>query len=353
MISSAEDRDHCFEITVFDSLYDNTTHKTIRKSNWNDFKRFFRSLSQLDHYANKSTAPLISPAIYKEDTRRSNANVKAWGGWCALDVDSHPFKSKEEIQLFMKEKHSEKAHICYSTASSSIEKPKFRLVFPLSEWITDTNKIQKFWYSLNKEFDGLVDKQTKDVSRMYFIPAKYKESNNNFFWVQEGQFLDADLLIQKYESELFGDNDVHFLLGSSSPSSFIDQLPEKMRESVLKYREQQLKEKNKHFSWTSYKDCPFVFKGAVDAYREIAISGKEGRYRQLYVLMVSIAGTAISKGYPITSREVIDLVLEIDSDIDGYYSSSSSSSSKRKKNRKVSTEAERAISYAYRTGKGF
>jgi hypothetical protein len=315
-----------FRMTFFNSLYDNDTSQSFEKRNWTKFCCFLEELSKLKY--TKQSAPLISPAVYREGTTRSNANVEAWGGWCALDIDSHPFQSRKDIEAYMDKNHKDKAYCCYSTASSSKQKPKFRLVFPTGGWVSGEEKIRKFWFALNKEFSDLADKQTKDISRMYFIPAEYQESDNNFFWWQEGNPIIPAILIDKHGiDEVF----------STSGNNFLDMLPEKMKASVIKYREQQLKSDGKYYTWKSYRDCPFVKKEQVLEYKSIATSGREGRYRGLYQLMVSIAGAAISRQYPITPYEIVELVMEIDNDIDGYY-----------RNRKITIEAERALAFVYR-----
>lgn len=319
-----------FEITIFDSKYDNRTNKKISKRNWSQFKNFFKKLSELKY--TKSTAPLISPAIYKKGSTRSNTNVISWGGWAALDIDSHSFNNTKEIGEYMSNNHEEKSYICYSTPSSSIDKPRFRLVFPLSSWVHGVQTVQKFWFSLNKEFSGMVDEQTKDASRMYYVPATYLESTNNFFWIQNGNPIDPNSLIEKHGAE-------DFFVPSMGNGSFLDMLPEGMKEEVVKFRKRQIHNDGKYFAWTNYKDCPFVKREQLARYKEIVFTRSEGRYRGLYQLMVSIAGSAVSRGYPITSKELIDLILEIDMDIDGYY-----------KNRKISVEVERALAFVYSTG---
>ena len=312
-------------MTVFESLYDVKTERRIRKNSWNEFVKFLQDLSGLSY--TKKTAPLISPAVYKDGTTRSNKNVSAWAGWAALDIDAHPFDNIGAVKWWMNEFHSEKTYLCYSTASSSQVKPKFRLVFPLTEWIDDSRKIQRFWMALNKEFAEIADQQTKDQSRMYFIPAQYTESDNNFFWSVKKNAINPDDLIRKHNMES---------LQINSGTSFLDMLPEKMREEIISYREQQLKSSGKRYNWTDYRDCPFVKEEPLRNYREIALTGQEGRYRSLYNLMVSIAGAAIMREYAITAHEIKDLVLEIDSDVDSFY-----------KNRKILPECERAIAFVY------
>ena len=312
-------------MTVFESLYDVKTERRIRKNSWNEFVKFLQDLSRLSY--TKKTAPLISPAVYKDGTTRSNKNVSAWAGWAALDIDAHPFDNIGAVKWWMNQFHSEKTYLCYSTASSSQVKPKFRLVFPLTEWIDDSRKIQRFWMALNKEFAEIADQQTKDQSRMYFIPAQYTESDNNFFWSVKKNAINPDALIRKHNMES---------LQINSGTSFLDMLPEKMREEIISYREQQLKSSGKRYNWTDYRDCPFVKEEPLRNYREIALTGQEGRYRSLYNLMVSIAGAAIMREYAITAHEIKDLVLEIDSDVDSFY-----------KNRKILPECERAIAFVY------
>ena len=321
-----------FIATIFRSKKDTATERTIEKRSWSKFVKFLSDLSELEY--TKQTAPLISPAIYKPGTTRSNANVEAWAGWCAIDIDKHPFKTRTDIESYMKKSHKDKGYVCYSTARSSKEHPKFRLIFQLDEWIKERQTIQKFWFSLNKELNEFVDKQTKDVSRMFYIPAKYTESTNSFFWSVEGNPISPFYLIKKHKADEF--------FAPSGGSSFLDLIPEKMKESVINYRQNQLKANGKYYSWTSYKDCPFVKKESIEEYRSIVLTQADGRYRHLYQLMVSIAAVAVLKQYPITSGEVQDLVLQIDNDIDGYY-----------KTRKIHVEAERAIAFVYRNHNSF
>jgi len=320
-----------FHITIFDSIYDNKIDKIIQKRNWKQFANFLENLSELVY--TKQTAPLISPAVYKTNTRRLNENVEAWGHWAAIDVDSHPFKSKNEIYEYLEKTRPNQAYICYSTASSKKDKPKFRLIFPLNDWLYGSEQIQKFWYSLNKELGDIVDKQTKDVSRMFYIPASYKESENSFFWMRNGDFLIPDELIKKHDA------DNMFIM--SQKSSFLDMIPEKMRESIVQHRKQQLKSEGKYYNWSSWKDCPFVSKKSVNEYREIVWTDAPGRYKGLYQLMLSISALAIKKQYPISSHELKQLIIEIDDDIDGYY---------RKKGRRIDPEIERAIAWVYSKG---
>lgn len=319
-----------FQITVFKSLYDIKTDNKIIKNDWNEFSKFLEKLSKLSY--TKKTAPLISPAIYSENATRANKNVLAWAGWAALDIDSHPFNDTNDIKHYMDDQHGDKSYICYSTASSSIKKPKFRLVFPLSTWIKNLKEIRKFWLSLNKEFEEIADQQTKDLSRMYFVPAIYKESDNNFFWCINKNPINPISLIEKHsiDTEISG----------NSVSSFFELLPENIKNEISLFRENQLKSNYHKYTWTNYQDCPFIKSESLQNYQTIVLSKSAGRYKAFYSLIVSIISSAILKGYPISSYEVKKLILEIDANLDSYY-----------KNRKIDVEIERAFLWVYQNVK--
>ena len=65
---------------------------------WSVFERMLFDLSKYPR-KDKKSAQLISPAIYKEDTTRSNDSVISWAGWCAVHVDEHVFDGNLEKEL--------------------------------------------------------------------------------------------------------------------------------------------------------------------------------------------------------------------------------------------------------------
>ena len=101
-----------------------------------------------------------------------------------------------------------------------------------------------------------------------------------------------------------------------------------MQQQMLAYKRSQLN--NHEFTWTSYRDCPFVSKKALLNYQ--AMSG--GWYHAMYNLMVSIAGIATFKKYPITASEIETLIRQIDADTGSWYT-----------DRPIRLEAERAIEF--------
>lgn len=317
-----------YELTVFSSIFDNKTDVKVEFDTFAQFEKSLYHLATLPGYkpkrgeSSKNASPLISPATYKPDSTRSNANVINWGGWAALDVDNHVFKGDLKDEL-----HSRFGawyYICYSSASSTIACPKFRLVFPLTRHV-GSDEIKHFWFALNTEFGCMGDLQTKDLSRMYYVPAQYP-SAFNFIFSNDGEHIDPSLLMQK-----------HPWTAPVSSDNFFDRLPESLQKEVLAHRKAKLQENTSNLSWTSYKDCPFVNQSLVSDYTAISRTDGSGRYSMFYKIMTSIACNAVKKHYPITEYEIVDIVRGLDR-----------ATSNRYARRPLNVEASRAIEFAYK-----
>ena len=279
---------------------------------FDEFEKVLYRLASSEKYQKKTDAPLISPATYKTGTTRANANVTAWGGFGIVDVDD--FEGKiEDIH----DKYSDYKYVCYSTASSTKEQPKFRLVFPLTENVP-ADKIKHFWHALNKEIGDIADAQTKDLSRMYYVPSKYKGAYN-FIFTHDGKIMDPKVLMEKHRYAV-------------KSESFFDRLPEAIKKGLLEHKKNQLN--NTNYSWTGYDDCPFVNKKQVEEYKAISSSGW---YLQMYKIMVSTAGNAMQRGYPITAREIAWICQDLDNQTGSWYGK-----------RDMVKEAERAIEFCFR-----
>lgn len=299
-------------LTIFDSIYDNKTHKQMNFKSFTEFESMLYKLAGDNRYKTKKEAPLISPAIYTPETTRSNTNVEYWGGFAIVDVDDYEGDMKD-----IEKAYADYQYVCYSTASSTKEHPKFRLVFPLRRTI-DRDDITAFWYALNKEIGGIADVQTKDMSRMYYVPSSY-EGAHNFIFTHEGNIMCPDQVMEKHQ-------------WVKPAESFLDKLPEAIRKGLIDHKRNSLN--NTDYSWTGYIDCPFVNKRQVEEFKGISGSGW---YHKMYQMMVTIAGNAMSKGYPITAREIEYLMRDLDTDTGGWYSK-----------RPIGKEAERAIEFVFK-----
>lgn len=299
--------------TLFDSLFDTNTSKRFELADFNAFEEVLYNLSKKKR-KNKKDAELMSPAVYADLTTRKNDNVLSWGGWCAVDVDDF----EGDMDSFLKNKCGKLHYVCYSTASSTEEQPKFRLVFPLTEPV-QREKIKHFWYALNKELGEVGDIQTKDLSRMYYIPGKYKNANN-FIFTNQGEYINPVQLMNEHDYV------------EKSGNSFFDNLPKAMQEAMMNHMKNQLT--NTEVKWTSYKDCPYFPKQLEQEYK--SISGT-GWYHKMYQIMVALAGNAIKNKYPITAKEIAYLCRELDLDTGNWY-----------EKRPLDSEAERALEFVYR-----
>ncbi len=308
-----------YSLTIFKNQYDNKTHRKLNFDTWDQFSNFLYKLSKRP-LGGKKDAELISPAVYEINTTRANKNVLAWESWCAVDVDD--IEVEGSIEDYVRTRFRDWNFICYSTASSSNMAPKFRLVFPLVQRI-EASRIKHFWFALNTEMEKIGDRQTKDLSRMYFIPASYSNAFNFIFSNTSGADIDPDALMSK-----------HAYSDKESSKDFLDRLPDAWKDQIIEYRKTKLD--NTNFVWTDYRDCPFWPKSMAAEY--LTISGT-GWYRQMYRIMIAVAGKAVEKGYPITANQIVDLCRRFDNDTGKWY-----------ENRPMEVEANNALEYAYRNG---
>lgn len=304
-------------LSHFKSQYDNKP-KQLDFSGWEHFEKFLYSLSERP-LGGKKDAELISPAIYTTGTTRLNKNVLGWAGWAAVDIDDIEVL---DVKEYLYSRIGQWYYVVYSTASSTVQKPKLRVVFKLDQYI-QSDKIRHFWFALQTALDDKGDKQCKDLSRMYYVPATYQGANN-FIFTNVGESLTVNELLAKYP------------YAEPKKKSFLDRLPDALQKKVMEHRRSKMEAK---YSWTHYSDCPFVNKNLVNEYKAIAFQDNSGRYAMIYKIMVSIATNAIKKDYPIQTYEIVDLIRQLDIDTANRY-----------ENRPLDTEADRAIEYAYRAG---
>tara|TARA_B100000085_G_scaffold51411_1_gene44747 strand:+ start:4938 stop:5867 length:930 start_codon:yes stop_codon:yes gene_type:complete len=304
-------------VTHFKNIYDNVTDNVTQFENFEKFERALYGISEVER-TNKLSATLISPAVYQQGTTRSNANVVKWSGWCAVDVDDYTPEGDLENDLLSSFSHY--YFVCYSTASSTASQPKFRLVFPLTSEV-ERDRIPGFWHALNNELGALADRQTKDLSRMYYVPGRYHNSFSFIFSNRNGSYVDPDLLIKKHP------------IIETKGKSFFDRLPASIQDQIVEHRKS--KAQNDNVTWTGYADCPFVNRSLVNEYMTI---NSTGWYHTMYRLMVSIAANAIRDEYPITPHEIANLCKDLDAATGNWYD-----------NRPLEKEAERAIEFVYRS----
>jgi hypothetical protein len=311
-----------YALTIFNSprwwekagryVYDNKTHRRLDLNSWDQYVNFLRKLSERS-LNGKQDAELITPAVFKPNSTRKNDNVLCWGGWAAVDVDDLIVEGDLEDVL--------RTRFGDSTASSTVDHPKFRIVFDLGMEV-ETSKLRHFWYALNQELESIGDEQTKDLARMYYVPANYSGANN-FFFVNSGEPLDLDYVLAKWPYD-----------DARNAQSFLDRLPPAFREQVIEYRKGKLD--NTSYVWSTYADCPFWPRNMAAEYVSISSTGW---YRQMYRIMIAIAGKSIEKGYNISATQIVEMCRQFDSETGNWY-----------ENRPMEVEANNALEYAYKNG---
>jgi hypothetical protein len=281
-----------YSLTLFKNIYDNDTSKRMDFDTWERLEKLLFTLStQEGQKGGSNSSPLISPAIYRSASTRANDNVLGWGSWCCVDIDEYD-GTIDDVLEHLKSYY----YICYSTASSKEYHPKFRVVFPLTG-VVGSDKIKAFWHAINALVLDVVDAQTKDLSRMYYVPAKYPDAYN-FIFKNEGKHINPFDLMAKYP-----------YVEATRKKNFLQTLPDAIQREVISYRRNQMENM---VTWTGYKDCSFFPKKLAQEYTGMAHIDGSGRYQKMYQIMVAIAGNASEAGYPITAQEIVDLCREFD-----------------------------------------
>ena len=292
-------------------------------NSWDKFVELLYGLSQTKgEKGGRNSSPLITPAVFEADSTRSNKSTLHWGGWCCVDVDDHDFPNDlVSLKEVLIDKFRDYDFVCYNTASSRESFPKFRLVFRTDE-VIERDRIKAFWYALNTHLGDIGDPQTKDLARMYYVPAVYPNANTFIFDHNGGNPLNVSELIAKYPYV------------EKTGNSFLDRLPPEMQKAVVEHRKNSLN--NTNFNWVSYGDCPFWPRRLGAEYQQITGTGW---YVKMYQIMVAVAGNAVKQGYPITSQQIANMCKDFDRDTGNWY-----------ENRPLTVEADRALEYIYRNG---
>jgi hypothetical protein len=299
-------------------VYDNKTHRVMDFERWEDFVDLLQQLSKR-RLRTKQQAELISPAVFEQDSPRRNKHVLNWARWAAIDVDDCDVDG--DVESFCRNLFGDVDYVIYSTASSTKQQPKFRVVLRLSRDVYN-KEIKHFWFALNTHIGGVNDRQTKDLARMYYTPATY-DGANNFFFTNSGESVNVDKLLTTYPHVV-----------DKKTTNFLERLPEQWQQQIISQRQSLMD--NSNITWKDYRDCPFVNRKLVDQYKSISTIDGSGRYRMIYKIMCSIAAEAVSNKYPITSSELVYLIKQLDND-----------TSRRYENRPLDIEADNAIQYAY------
>src|SRR5215510_6634342 len=138
-------------------------------------------LCQYDERSSKD-GKAWSPVTYRSGTTRGKDNVEMVHA-LVLDIDHG------ELPLDLLDGREYVAHTTFSHTSDD---PRWRVVLPLEHSIPGQDW-PAFWLRANAYFGGCVDPQTKDSSRIFYLPSCQPNALHEARQ-QHGDFLDPDSL---------------------------------------------------------------------------------------------------------------------------------------------------------------
>ena len=269
-------------------------------NDWFEFCETMRGLSEVSGYKPSPKEydkyqGLISAAIYQNEYDfRANDNVVGWD-LLILDIDDTN-KNLDEINDIFSSFH----RLFYSSASCTHAKLKLRVVIPLDS-TAPADKLKEIWYAAQMWCGGLIDKQTKDISRLHYIPARYTNKGDDyrhFFKVNTGVYLNWKGLIEKYPmppaSDRFKQNNP---LKKLKRKIFVDNNPLPC------------------FDIQS-TDCKFVWDSML---KEYALLPDGSHHLGMYRFLVKVCYNAQKMNYPLTCEELTDMGVQLDEIDGGFY----------------------------------
>ena len=259
--------------------------KDVRPSSftleWNDLMALFaeqantiRPISDKEMFR----LPALYPTVYADNSfRKIKENVIGYGAWTAVDIDH--VMTLDELRQFYN------THILdgciFTTTSHQKDDPRVRGVFLLSREI-DPSEFDDFWYAINELFERKIDQQTKNINRIYYVPAKWNV--NSIFELVTGKPLDVDKLLNDYPN-----TNTNIAISNDVVKSKIDKIREKLQSHG-----------------TQWKHEIAITDSMISRFR----SSREGG--RLFRLEVAIAKRALWMGHPITAADVESIALAFD-----------------------------------------
>lgn len=174
------------------SGFDNEKSRTpiIKEYSWAEFVEL---MGKDRPYDQKKGGPCFSPVAYKPGASRGLAGVDA------VTMAVFDFDGGVTVDQ-MKARFSGYRYMLHSSYSNTAEKPKFRVIVPLSRPVTP-EQWGGLWEVINEQFGGFNDPAVKDASRIYYLYCYRRGTNDHFFMSEEGNELDVDDLMAKVPAE--------------------------------------------------------------------------------------------------------------------------------------------------------
>jgi len=306
--------------SAFRHTYD--TRPLIFQTSWDGFVGHLANCFQTRRPAcegeKRAFTPLVSPALFRAGGKRCDANVAAWGGWLAVDIDDH-LTWTDTVQIAS----ALGGDWCaYTTTRSTPGHNKQRL-FVRADRQIEADEIHQVWAGMYELFGHTIDPQCKDLSRMYYVPANWQPHPENPcpHVAFDAAFTDAGVSVDKIKAEA----------REVIPPPTRASVSAAQRSPAPCHAPVNLQTLDSLPNLWNFK---YVLPCDIARYLD---TPRGGHHRALWAFMVSVAERAILSGYPITPTELHATAF----DLDGI----SPIKTNPARWRKINDEAQRAIDH--------
>lgn len=286
--------------SFFNHGFDNVP-QMCQEPDWASFVDKMKALSEVTAYKPimgefDKQETLISSGIYNDPTAtRSNKTVDAWD-MVILDIDKG-IKSFGEV----KRRLEPFKYLIYSTANCTDEYLKIRVVIPLHT-TAPAKVLHQLWNACDEWMFGLVDPQTKDMSRMHYRCGRYTnkgmEYNHIFEYQLDGLDLDWEMILKRFPSP-----------PPEERFKIVDPLSS-LKRAVYN---------NANGSPNFDIMCPesiFVNRYMREKY---ALTPMGAHHKALYVFALQCCANAAKNNYPLSHSELVDMLQQLDELDGGFY----------------------------------
>ena len=287
------------EYSYFTHFFDNEPD-LCHSDSWEMFVDTMRQISEVVGYKPsagdyENRQGLISSGVYaNQGDMRSNDNIIGWD-MVVLDIDD-----SDKTLDYIQNKFKAFNYIMYSSASCTFDKLKMRVIIPLDKR-APKERLGQIWHAIQVWSEGLIDEQTKDMSRMQYVPARYTNKGdqyNHFFIQNVGINLPWDKLIAKFPSV--------------PPEEKFKKLnPMKNLKRKMFTNNNELPNFN-----IQSPDCKLVNDYMIKEYMMVPAGG---HHKGIYIFMMKICLNAEKLNYPIMVDEIVDMAKQLDELDGGHY----------------------------------
>lgn len=164
-------------VSMFADIRDNRPNAV--EVQWTEFADYLEAASATPaDPADKTETLCLSPARYRAGGKRGLADALSWD-WAGVDLDDKTgggWRFETAVD-FLRELGL--GAVVHTTSNSQPDAHRLRVLIPLARPVP-AEEFRAFWYGLNALFGGVVDAQTKDISRLFVEPRLWTGADNRF-----------------------------------------------------------------------------------------------------------------------------------------------------------------------------